>query len=161
MRWIFWAILGAAALHVVEEYFFPGGFMEAMRGFQPKYARFITTRFALIINGLFLILCLAGVLVSGSAPTFSLSVAAVAGLNGLIHIGAAVRSRGYAPGVVTGVVLYLPLAAFAFILAGRSGNLSLRSGLTAILLGLAFQAVPLAYLGLSRLFRKDGRPPLT
>lgn len=155
MCWIFWTILGAAALHVVEEYFFPGGFMEAVRGFQPKYARFITTPFALIINGLFLILCLAGALLSGIAPTFSLSVAAVVGLNGLIHIGAAVRSRGYAPGVVTGVVLYLPLAAYAFVLADRSGNLRSGSGLTAILLALAFQAVPLAYLGLSRLMQKS------
>jgi hypothetical protein len=157
MSWVYWAILAAAALHVVEEYFWPGGFMKAMKGFQPGYARFITTPFALVINGLFLIICLAGALLSGSAPTFSLSIAALTGLNGLAHIGAAVRTRGYAPGVATGVVLYLPLAIAAFFLVNKSGNLSLRSGLTAALLALAFQAVPLGYLGLSRLLMKDGR----
>ena len=155
MSWVFWAILAAAALHVVEEYYFPGGSLEALKGFQPNYASFITVPFAVVINGLFLLLCLAGALLSGIAPVFSLSVAATVGLNGLIHIGAAIKSKGYVPGVGTGVVFYLPLAACAFVLFHRAGNAAFRSALLAVLLAVLYQAVPICCLVLARRLKNN------
>jgi hypothetical protein len=41
--------------------------------------------------------------------------------NALFHAGATVASRRYCPGVVTGLVAYLPLAALLAILAVRDG----------------------------------------
>lgn len=50
-------------------------------------------------------------------------VASIAAANGLFHAWAVVRSRRYSPGVVTGVMLYLPLAVFGFTyLESRPGE---------------------------------------
>jgi hypothetical protein len=154
MTFIFWGIFVAAAVHVVEEYFFPGGFLGTMKDFQPRFAPFITPAFAIIINGLFLSLCLAVALAQGRPPLLGLSVAALVGLNGLMHAGAAARLRGYAPGVVSGVLLYLPLAVLAFCRESAQGNLTARAAGMALVLALLLQAVPIVYLGLARLSAK-------
>ncbi len=154
MNRIFWAIFGAAILHVVEEYLFPGGFMRTMKNFRPKYSAFVTVPFAIIVNGIFLVMCLAAALFAARRPLFSLAIAATVFLNGLIHVGAAARLKGYAPGVLSGVILYLPLGFVAFLQAGARGGLSFGRGLIAGAMALFFQAVPIAYLGLSRLLRR-------
>jgi hypothetical protein len=149
MSWVFYALLGAAALHVVEEYTFPGGFPDFMRKMTGRFAAYVDTRFAVIINGLFLVLCLAGALLSGRAPLFSLSVAGLCGLNGLSHLAATLRARRYAPGLASGLLLYLPLAVAAYALYLRAGLATVPQAAGTILAGLAFQAAPLVYLGLA------------
>jgi hypothetical protein len=43
-----------------------------------------------------------------------LIVASIAAANGVFHILATIRGREYSPGVVTGTLLYLPLAVFGY-----------------------------------------------
>ncbi len=145
---VYWAILAAGVLHVVEEYFFPGGFMRVMKDFQPKFAPFITVPFALIINGLFIVLCLLGALWHAGFPLLGLTVAVLVGLNGLMHAGAAIRLKGYAPGVVTGVLFYLPLCVLALGQSAAREELSWPRVLSAAALAIALQLIPIAYLGL-------------
>ena len=45
MKWLAWAPLGAAALHVSEEFLLPGGFMDWYRRYRPLVQRSITPRF--------------------------------------------------------------------------------------------------------------------
>jgi hypothetical protein len=73
MNWVFYALFGAALLHVVEEYAFPGGFSDFMREMAGRFAQSVNTAFAVIINGLFLILCLAVALFSAKALIFDRS----------------------------------------------------------------------------------------
>ena len=128
MNWIFYALLGAALLHVVEEYVFPGGFPDFMRIMAGRFASSVNAAFAIIINGLFLVLCLAGALLSTQAPLFSLSVAGLCGINGLSHLAGALRARRYAPGLATGLLLYLPLAVMAYVRYLEAGLATVRPG---------------------------------
>lgn len=152
---ISWAIFAAAVLHVVEEYFFPGGFMRVMKEFQPKFTLFITVPFAVIINGLFIVLCLLAALRHSDSPLLGLTVAILVGINGLMHVGAAIRLRGYAPGVVTGALFYLPLCVLALRNSAAIGQLSLAAAARAAVLAIALQLVPIAYLGLASLSKKN------
>ena len=149
MDWIFGGFLAASILHMVEEYFYPGGFMDVMKGFNPKFAPFVTPRLAVIINGLQLVLCAIAMVVGKNLPVFSMSIAGLLFINALMHIGACVRVKGYSPGVVTGVLLYLPLSIYAYSFYLGSNQLTWDGILITGLIGLLYQVVPISYLTLA------------
>jgi len=110
MDWIFGAFLVASMIHMIEEYFYPGGFMGVMKRLNPRFAPLVTAPMAIVINGLQLLLCAVTILVGRNLLAFSMSVAALLFINAFAHMMASLLSKGYAPGVVTGVLLYLPLS---------------------------------------------------
>lgn len=154
MNWVFYALFGAAILHLIEEYVYPGGFPAFMKAMAPAFAPFVTSSFAVVSNGVFLLLCLAAALVGREALIFSLSIASLCGVNGLVHVVGMLRARQYAPGVVTGALLYLPLAVLAYYLSIRSGELSVWPVISSIFLGLVYQAIPLGTLWLARALQR-------
>ncbi len=146
MEWIFAAFLAVSLVHMAEEYLWPGGFMQMMKRLNPRFAPLVTSRMAMVINGLQLVLCALAMLVGDRVPLFSMSVAGLLFINGWVHFCTAMRLRGYAPGVVSGSLLYIPLAAFAYSVFVSSGLLTLPQVLITGLLGLLYQAVPITYL---------------
>jgi hypothetical protein len=144
MTWIFAGFLIASMLHMVEEFFFPGGFMTVMKRMSPTFAPFINVRSAIVINGLQLLLCITVLFVGVNNLAFSLSAAALLFINGLMHLGGAVRLKGYAPGVITGSILYIPLSVYSFYYFAASGQLNTGDAATACLLGILYQLVPLS-----------------
>ncbi len=154
MEWIFAAFLAVSILHMGEEYFYPGGFMEVMQQLNPRFAPLITVPMAVTINCLQLLLCLAAMAVGRRAMIFSMSVAALLFINGIVHIAGCVRIMGYAPGVITGIMLYLPLSVYAYYLSINSGRLTWKGGIAAAGLGFLYQAVPIGYLVLANAFRQ-------
>lgn len=154
MSWIFQAFVGAAVLHVLEEYFYPGRFPDFMKRSFPIFAPYITTSFAILINGLFLVLCILGAVFGKRSLVFGLSIASLLVFNGFTHLGGSLRARRYAPGVLSGLLLYLPLGITAYVFFLRSGQLSVSQTLLSVLLGMAYQVVPVGYLGLALLMRR-------
>ena len=154
MDWIFLAFLGAAVLHVFEEYFYPGGFPGFMKKSSPPLAPFITKNFSILINGLFLVLCTLGAFFRSDALVFSLSIGSLLLFNGLTHLAVSLRARSYAPGMVSGLLLYIPLGITAYILFLRSGQISVSQALVSSLLGITYQVIPIGYLGLASLMRR-------
>jgi hypothetical protein len=130
---------------MVEEYFYPGGFMDVMKRLNPRFAPFVTVPMAVIVNGLQLLLCVIVILVGRNILTFSMSVAALVFINGWVHILGSIRIKGYVPGVITGLTLYLPISIYAYDLFIRSNQLTLNQVFVTFILGLFFQAVPLSY----------------
>jgi hypothetical protein len=155
MNWVFIAFVGAAVLHVLEEYVYPGGFADWMRRANPRFAPSITTLFAVVINGLFLVLCVIAAVVSSRNLILGLSVAALLFVNGCLHLGGTIRARRYAPGAASGVLFYIPLALYAFSFSLNSGLVSLKEAAFAGALGLLYNLVPIGYLGLSSLTRRS------
>jgi hypothetical protein len=155
MDWIFLAFVGAAVLHVLEEYFSPGGFPDFMKENSPVFAPFVTTSFAILINGLFLVLCILGAIFGTGALVFSLSIGSLLVFNGLTHLAGSLRARRYAPGMISSLLLYLPLGITAYVFFLRSGQLSVPQELLSVLLGIAYQIVPIGYLGLATLTRRN------
>lgn len=142
MSWLWWAPLGAAALHIVEEFVWPGGFAAWDRTYRPEIAASITTRLHVIVNAALLYLCFAvavagqpdGVLTLGGtrmrsvphawAPAAWIGLAALLASNTAFHIAGAMKTRRYSPGIVTGIVLYLPLAVCGYWYFLSTGQIS-------------------------------------
>jgi len=141
MEWIFWAMLLAAIAHVLEEYF--GGFLEQMGKIVPG----VTVTQFVVINALFLLICLAGALAPPGYLVFAMSIPALLAVNAFIHIGAAIRLRGYAAGLITALVFYLPLPAYAYYRFTTDGTLALEGVILSVALGAFWMLVPLLYQG--------------
>ncbi len=111
--------LVAASLHVFEEFVFPGGFREWYAIYRPEIASSLSVRYLVVVNAILLAVCalvaVAGPSPNGTANWFVLT--SILFWNAIFHIRAAIRMRRYSPGVITGVVLYIPLAVVgAFVL---------------------------------------------
>ena len=154
MQWVFTAFLIVSIFHMGEEYFYPGGFMDFMKRLNPGFAPLVTVPMAVIINGLQLVLCVVAMWVGRTFPIFSMSVAGLLFINGLTHMLGCVKVKGYVPGVITGLLLYLPISIYAYYLLITSGQLTLNGVLITGLLGLLFQAVPISYFGLTSTFKR-------
>ena len=141
MDWIFWAPLAAAGLHILEEFVYPGGFPTWYRHYKSDTARSITTRFLVIINALLLVACY-NIGALGPRPVGVaawLTMMALLAANAGWHLRAAIKTRSYSPGVVTGLVLYLPLAAYGYFRFLTEGQASLPTAVVACLIGASYQ----------------------
>ena len=146
MDWLPWLPLIAAGLHIVEEFVFPGGFTEWYRSYR-REARRITPRFLVIVNAGLLLACLnIGLLDRQRAGgVYWLLISAVQGTNGIWHAWASYNSRQYSPGVITGLLVYLPLAFYGYVAWVQAGVVPLRLAVPAYAVGGAYHLWSAAY----------------
>ena len=155
MSWIWWAPLGTAALHIVEEFVYPGGFAAWDREYRPSIRSSITPRLHLVVNALLLVACAyvgitgmpgAAIVVGGlrlrSALPGSLSVpgwlvlTALLFSNAVFHVLGTYQTKRVSPGVRTGVLLYVPLSLFGYWHFMHTGQVSaVVAGVSALLGG--------------------------
>ncbi len=140
---VFWMFVLASLVHVGEEYFFPGGFLQNIRRLYPRYASAFTVLFAVVVNTGFVLLVIIGALVGERFLVFSLSIAALLFINSLAHLAGTIITRHYQPGVISGLLLYIPLSVTAYLLYFASGRIDISGIFFAALLGLLYQLVPL------------------
>ena len=152
--WVFYAMVAAGLLHVAEEYF--GGFLEQMSKVIPgvKTGQFI------FINTLFILLTIAGALVYRTYLVFSMSMAALLAINVLIHVVASIRLKGYSAGLVTALLLYLPIVTYAYYVALTGGELTPADVVLSFIMGVLWMLFVPIYLGVwlarqGRLSRKN------
>src|SRR6185436_13125868 len=77
-------------------------------------------------------------------PAFFLTFIALLAGNGVFHLYATARTRRYSPGVITGALLYIPLAAIGYATLVRDDRASLATALTAALIGGSYHLVSVA-----------------
>jgi uncharacterized protein with HXXEE motif len=141
--WLWWAPLGSAALHIGEEFVYPGGFAAWDREFRPSIRSSITPKLHVIVNALLLLGCFS-IAISGmpgaalgvgafrfrSAVPASLSVPCWLGMaallfsNAVFHLVGSYRTQRWSPGVRTGVLLYLPMALYGYWTFLHTGQVS-------------------------------------
>lgn len=111
-RWLSWALIAAPLLHICDEFVFPGGFVRWYRAYRGAEVTSITPRFLVIINAVMVVTCIDAAYSIGEASGVALwlGMAALMATNGVWHDYAALRSRTYSPGMVTGTLVYIPLA---------------------------------------------------
>ncbi len=141
MHWVFWAMVGAAVVHVAEEYFF--GFIDFSRDLGWRFTAGMDLVAFIVINVLFILLCVAGAVVGMDQPFFSLSIAALFLINTVMHLVPMAMVRRYSPGSVSAVFLYVPLAIYAFYVVDEAGKLTALTVIGAFLLGLLWLAFPI------------------
>jgi hypothetical protein len=139
-NWIYWAPLGAASLHIVEEFVYPGGFAAWDRAYRPGIRSSITPRFHVLMNGLLLVACY-DVVRLGQRPlgiAAWLTVMALLLSNAVWHVIGAVKTGSYSPGMLTGLLLYVPLAVYGYARFLRSGQSSLPTAFVAFAIGVSY-----------------------
>jgi hypothetical protein len=140
-------IVLCAAIHVAEEYFC--GWL----AWTAQFVRGVTRTHFVVGNALFLALCVAGVVLPD--PAFRLSLAALLLWNALVHLVPTVVRREYSPGVVSALLLYVPLGVHAYAGALHGSMATSRQVIASVPMGLLWMIVPFLYQAL-RISR--GRP---
>jgi hypothetical protein len=143
MRWhyrdplLVWLLTLSYVLHILEEWY--GGFPEWMAfviGSPLPRTAFI------VINAVALALMLAATHATTKREAhgwMGIAIATVLLVNGLAHLGGTLVTRAYSPGLITSVVLYLPIAQLVLFRAwSQAEGSAFGRGVAA---GLAFHAV--------------------
>ena len=154
MTGLYVAFLIASLLHMTEEYFLPGGFMNAMKEMNPGFAPLVTVPMAVIVNGLQLALCGLVIVFGDRSAVFAMSVAALLLINSIVHFAGSVVRRKYLPGLVTGLLVYFPVAEYALVHLGPTDMQHFGRYAEAFMWGLAYQLVPLAYFLIAAAVRR-------
>jgi len=110
--WWFAGPLIAASLHVCEEFVYPGGFRSWYASYRPEIASSLTARYLFVVNAIMLAVCalvaVAGPSATGAANWFL--IMSILFWNAVFHVRAVLRTGRYSPGVITSLLLYIPLA---------------------------------------------------
>lgn len=108
-RWI-WLFPLTYLAHIAEEYL--GGFGEWAS--QVTGVRLANNEI-LMWNGIGWAAMTAGVALAARSPKWRWVVTTLGGIvliNALLHVGASIATRSYSPGVITGLLLWLPLGLY-------------------------------------------------
>jgi len=135
-----WLPLVAVAAHLVEEFLWPGGFAAWYRTYRPEYASSITRPYLVAVNALLVVLALIPPFLGSTPRAYAVwaVVAAIGAANAVFHLWATAKTRAYSPGVVTGALVYLPLAIVGIPQLLTNGRVSLGTALQAVIVGVAY-----------------------
>jgi Protein of unknown function with HXXEE motif len=141
VNWLFWAPLVAACLHIFEEFVYPGRFTDWYTRYKPHIRGSITKRFLVLVNVGLLILCydVGALRASECGVPAWLGVMALLSANGVWHLKGMLATRSYSPGVLTGSLIYLPLAAYGYVYFLQSNQVSIVTAIAVFIVGASYQ----------------------
>jgi hypothetical protein len=136
--WI-WLFPLTYLIHALEEYFGGEGFYRWVariigRGMTP--GQFVS------INSFALLMMIAGVIIFRKTPAvrwLTITFATVVFINAVAHLAGSILTDTYSPGVVSGVLLWIPLGAATFYRARK--RVTRRSYVAGVLVGAAVHAL--------------------
>ena len=113
---ILWFLPLFVILHIVDEFVFPGGFMAWYRNYKSSVSSSFTVRYIVIINCVLVILCILPLVLGETLQSFVLwlSMASVIFFNALFHIRGNIKLGKYSPGIITSVLLYIPISMYGY-----------------------------------------------
>lgn len=135
---VLWLMLFAYGLHILEEHMLDW-LHWARSTFKVPFtlADFYVTNSVVVVGGI----CTA--MVGWRAPEVSLAFPALALINAVFfHIGPTVIKRRFSPGLITAVILFLPVGSWAYIGAYLDGALTARAAVVSALGGALLMAYP-------------------
>ena len=138
----FWYLTAASCAHVVEEYFWPGGFLESAKEIAPEAFEHASLPIIVGVNSSMVIGCILGALIRRRSQVLGLSMSSLLFQNAVIHSVGSLRMRGYMPGLVSGLVLYVPLSVSAFKSYRRSPQYKRSTAIGAAVLGTVLHSTP-------------------
>jgi hypothetical protein len=136
----FWILTVAYAGHILEEYVLDWRrWTVEVSGLQLEWTEFFIANFAVIILGI-------SCSVTGfDCPVFSYMFVGLAAVNAIFaHIGTTVVKRKFSPGLITSVILFLPLCTWAYIVAEGKGLLTVPFVLITLGGGMLIMLFPMA-----------------
>ena len=147
--WLFWLHVPVYMFHQFEEYVYPGGFKERLNEtlgsagsdfpLNDERSFWINVPFVWVAMPLAAIIGLRVVIIPST-------LVAISTLNGLLHVGMAIRIKRYNPGLIASFFLNVPLGCYTFILLFQSDAATLEALSIAAVLGLILHAMLMIYL---------------
>ncbi|MBN1531857.1 MAG: HXXEE domain-containing protein [Spirochaetes bacterium] len=138
-NWIFRIAVAVSVVHVLEEYRFH------WVAFANRYVPGITPGQFAAVNIVFIAYTVAGAMAGTGCPVFSMSVPALLFINSFFHIVPSLMKRGYTPGLISAILLYIPLSVYAFVRALDEGLLSPAGAVASFALGILCMAMPVLF----------------
>lgn len=138
---LFWLLPLAALLHIAEEFVLPGGFRRWYQNYRPSIASSLTTRFLVTMNIILVVMCILPVLM-GTTPqgvALWLTIVAILFSNSLFHVTASIKSRRYSPGILTLLIVYIPMAFWGYWFFLSTSQASIETEIFAFVLGSLYQ----------------------
>lgn len=119
-RGLLWLFIPAYGIHVAEEWFahFPVWIGRVVGGALPAAAFFA-------INGVAMALAIIGVRAAVSREDrgwIAVAIATIALVNTLAHLGGSLLTSSYSPGLISAIVLYVPLGLLTMVRAGEQAE---------------------------------------
>lgn len=139
---VFWGLTTASCAHVVEEYLWPGGFLAAAKEVAPEVFAHSSVPIVVGVNASMIIGCTLGALLRKRSQVLGLSMASLLFQNAIIHSVGSLRLKKYMPGLVTGLVLYVPLSVRAFASYRKSPAYRRSTAIGAAVLGTILHSIP-------------------
>jgi Protein of unknown function with HXXEE motif len=148
-EWVLWILVAASAMHVVEERAlgwqgWATGYLGPRIGAVATWADFWATNMLLIVFGV------SAAVVGWSAPAFALAFPALLLIDAvLFHLVPSLQASRPNPGLITVLLLYLPIGIWSYAAASSDGVLSFGAFLLSILIGALAMASAVAWLALA------------
>ena len=142
-----WSLTIAALIHIFEEFVFPGGFKAWWCAYRPEIAASVTNRFLVIINVVLIVFSATVAFAAqrrGNGVEAWLVLAALLAGNGVFHVVGAIKTNSYSPGMISGVLLYIPLAIYGYFYFERRGRASPIAEVFAAVLGASYYFISIA-----------------
>jgi chromate transport protein ChrA len=96
--------------------------------------------FSVNVPGLYIAGILAGIL-NNIKPVVAGSFAAVILINALVHIAASIKQKRYNPGLLTSIILFIPVAIYYFYEMNKQDKLSWADIAMSVFIGILYHAV--------------------
>lgn len=129
----------AAMVHIAEEYKF--GWVEWANNFITG----VTVKQFMIMNCLFVLLCIFAANLSRSVIVFSSSIFSLLLINSLAHIAPTIKQKKYSPGLFSAILLFIPIGVGGYASILNDDLMSLSEVVVSIIIGLFWMSVPFIY----------------
>jgi hypothetical protein len=148
-----WVATAAYGLHALEE------FMLDWKTWANKVLKLpVDWPVFYVVNALVVVLGIIAAVIGWRLPALSLAFPALMLINAVFfHILPFIAKRKFSPGLISAVVLFLPIGSWLFYGGSRDGVLSTTTAITAVALGAGLMAYPVILLKLKNkpYFRQD------
>ena len=140
---LFWIMPISVLLHITEEFIFPGGFIDWDREYRPGINESGHLRFLIIINILLFAICFNPILsgLTSEGIEWWLSIVSILFVNSYFHIKGAIILKKYSPGVITSIIIYIPLTIYGYWYFLSTNKVPLTTVILCFLVGFIYQLI--------------------
>ena len=143
--YVLWIALAAYAVHVLEEQSL--GWKDWAQSC--LHLKAISWPTFYVANAAVMVLGISSAMVGWQLPAFGLIIPALQLINGIFfHIAPTLVQRKFSPGVITAVLLFLPISICSYVAAYRDGVLTPGVAAVSLALGGLVMASPIVFLRL-------------
>ncbi len=152
-QYVLWIATAAYGFHMIEETVYDWhGWVRRVLKLQAEWSEFY------LVNGVVFVLGLSYAMVGWQLPAFALVFPAFMLVNAILfHILPTIITRIFSPGIITAVVLFLPVGTWAYCSASRDGALNTTAVVVSGVLGFVLMLFPIVLQMTKRkpFFRQD------